>query len=538
MKCKLKGGSIVMSNVIKIKNTISVFCLLFIMIFVFAGNGLASDDPKFGGTLRVAIVGHPPTLDVHINTGFMAGTIGMNIFEGLYTFNSNYEPVPFLVKESETKDEGKHIILHLREGVLFHNGKELTSEDVVASLNRWGKHGPKGQMLFNYIDRVEASDKYTVNMYFKEIFSPWKNLFAFFDGPVIYPKEVMDVTGAEPVKVDNYIGTGPFEFVEWQEGRQIVLKRFENYVAKESEPDGWDGNRVAYFDEIHFFPVEDSGTRFNGVKAGDYDYAMQIESDFYADALDDPDILPILNEGAKSQFMFFNSKSGIMKDNYELRRAIQACLEMDKALSVGFGGPDGLWKLNGAIYPPGTFWYANGGLEHYNQANVEKAKELAVKAGYNGETIRFMTTTSYAGHYESCVVLAQQLEDAGFNIDLQMYDWATLTSRRADPELWDIFHTRHGMVPDPILYTFLSDDYPGWWVTERRLELTSQLVKTIEAEERHKIWDDIQSLLYEEVPVIKIGDTYEFNIASPRMKGIGELSMIFIQFWGQWFGDN
>ena len=517
------------------RNIVLGLSLCFVLLLLFSGMGLAVDSPKFGGTLRVAMVGPPPTLDVHINTGFMAGTIGMHIFEGLYTFDSNFKPIPFLVKDSETKNDGKLVILRLREGVLFHNGKELTSEDVVASLNRWGEYGPKGQLLYKYIDKVESVDKYTVNIYFKEIFSPWKNLFAYFDGPVIYPKEVMDVTGSEPVKVENYIGTGPYKFVKWQEGRQIILKRFDDYVARDDEADGWGGKRVAYFDEIDFFPVEDSGTRFNGVKAGDYDYAMQIESDFYDDARKDPDIVTVLNEGAKSQFMFFNSKAGIMKDNFKLRRAIQSCLEMDKALSVGFGGLEGLWKLNGSIYPSGTFWYSEGGIENYNQGNPEKAKELAKEAGYNGEVIRFLTTTSYAGHYESCVVLAQQLEKAGFNIDLQICDWATLVSRRADPELWEIFHTRHGMVPDPILYTFLSDSYPGWWVTDKRLELTDQLVKISGFEERHNIWDEIQTLLYEEVPVIKIGDTYEFNIASPKVKGIGKFpSMIFFPFWGLW----
>jgi len=516
------------------RNNILCLSLCFVILLVFNGIGFAADAPNFGGTLRCAIIDTPPSLDQQVITSDLATSIAQHIFEGLYTFDSTYKPVPFLVKNSEVKNEGKLIVLHLREGVLFHNGKELTSEDVVASLNRWGEFGARGPVLYNNIDKVESAGKYTVNMYFKNVFAPWKNLLAFINGgPTILPKEVMDAAGGEPIKIEDYIGTGPYKFEEWQSGRFISLKRFDDYVGTNEAADGYAGERIAYFDELRFIPVNDMATRINGVKAGDYDYAERISGDFYNELDKDPNVAVVVNEGASSGMMFFNSKAGIMKDNFKLRQALEASLDMEPVLQSAIG-PEGLWKLNGSISPQGTTWYSEGGIEKYSQGNIEEAKKLAKEAGYNGEQIRFMVTTSYPIHYASVVVIAQQLSEAGFNIDLQIYDWATLVSKRIKPELWDIFFTTHGFVPDPILYTFMSNAYPGWWMTEKRLDLTEKFVKSIDSEERSKIWDEIQTLLYEEVPIIKTGDAFNYDIASPELQGIGKTSLIWPKFWGTW----
>lgn len=508
------------------------FCLLFVVLL---GGISFSEEGNFGGTLRYAMIDTPPSLDQHVITADLTTTITQHIFEGLYTFDSSYAPVPLLAKDSEVKNDGKLIVINLRQGVLFHNNKELTAEDVVASLVRWGKYGVRGPVLFNHIDKVEAAGKYKVNLYFKEPFAPWKNLMAFINGgPVIYPREVVENADAKPIPREGYIGTGPYKFSEWSADRYILLERFENYVNREEEADGYGGNRVAFFDKIKFIPVPDEMTRVNGVKAGDYDYAERIPGDFYTSLEKDPSINVIVNSGAQVGMMFFNSKSGMMKDNFKLRRALLAAIDMEPVLRSAVG-PEGLWELNGSITPSGTKWYSEAGVQNYSQADAEKAKQLAKEAGYNGEKITFMVTTSYLAHYNSCIIIAKQLSLAGFNIDLQIYDWATLVSRRGKPELWDIFFTTHGFVPDPILYTFLSNTYPGWWMTDKRLELTDKFSKTMEFEERYKIWNEIQKLVYEEVPIIKTGDMFGYDIASTKIEGLKETSLIWPKLWGIWY---
>jgi peptide/nickel transport system substrate-binding protein len=164
---------------------------------------------------------------------------------------------------------------------------------------------------------------------------------------------------------------------------------------------------------------------------------------------------------------------------------------------------------------------------------MEQAKKLAAEAGYNGEPIRFMVSSSYPLHYDTGQVYDQQLKNAGINIDFQVYDWPTLVNRRADAGLWDMFETTHGAMPDPILYTFMNDNYPGWWVSPEKEKLEAAFTGTTNPDERKQIWADIQALVYEQVPVIKPGDVFLFDIASANLQGLDDTqAMFWPKFWG------
>ena len=125
-----------------------------------------------GGTLHYATVGEPPSLDQQVVTSDLATTIAHHIFEGLYTFDANYEPRPLLASGEEVSDDGKIITIHLRQGVKFHDGQAMTSADVVASLKRWGEHGSRGKLLFSNVSEVSAPDEYSVKLTFNSTFGP------------------------------------------------------------------------------------------------------------------------------------------------------------------------------------------------------------------------------------------------------------------------------------------------------------------------------------------------------------------------------
>jgi peptide/nickel transport system substrate-binding protein len=229
--------------------------------------------------------------------------------------------------------------------------------------------------------------------------------------------------------------------------------------------------------------------------------------------------------------MFFNSKEGIFKGNYKLRQALLAAMSMEPALQVAIG-PKELWKTTGSFMPDTTEWHSGAGVDKYSQNNAELAKKLAGEAGYKGEKIVFMASSSYKFHYDSTLVLVKQLQDAGFNVDHQIYDWATLVSKRGDATQWDIFFTHHGFVPDPVLFSFMSTAYPGWWETEKKVALAKEFVETMDFAARKAVWDKIQALVYEEVPVAKLGDHFSYDIYSPKVQGLSESSLIWPKFWG------
>ena len=508
----------------------SVAALALIAIFAFSG--LAWAAPEKGGVLRFAMIDEPPSLDQQMVTSDLGTMIAQHMFEGLYCFNSKYEAAPLLAQGEEILEDGKVIVITLREGVKFHNGKVMDAEDVLASLNRWGKVGTRGPVLFNNIEKIEAVGKNQIKMTLKQPFAPWKNLLAFTNGgPVIYPKDIADTADKNFIPADQYVGTGPYKFAEHNPGRYISLVRFDDYSSRTEPEDGYFGKRVALFDELRFIPVPDVGTRVNGVKAGDYDYAEQIPGDLYDSLKDDSSVKITVSQGATQVFLFVNTSVGIFKDNFKLRQALLAALDMEAAQQATFG-PQALWSMSGSLMPSTTPWYSEAGVARYNQANVELAKKLAAEAGYKGEKITYLSTSSYKYMYDFNTVLSQNLSDAGFNIDLQVFDWATLVSKRGDPEQWNLFLTGHGFIPDPSLFTFMSEAYPGWWTTETKRALAKEFSETIDPVKRKEVWEKIQTLVYEEIPIMKSGFHFVYYIYSPKLEGVGESALIWPQFWG------
>tara|TARA_B100001057_G_scaffold497071_1_gene600219 strand:+ start:1592 stop:3202 length:1611 start_codon:yes stop_codon:yes gene_type:complete len=484
-----------------------------------------------GGTMRYATVGEPPSLDQHVVTSDLATTIAHHMFEGLYTFNAANAPVGLLATGETISDDGKKITISLRQGVKFHNGQDMTSADVVASLKRWGEHGSRGGLLFGNVEGVEADGDYKVVIKLNTAFGPWKNLMAFINGgPAIYPASVMEAAGKEPIQPEQYIGTGPYKFSEWKPNRHVELVRFESYSSPDGSADGYAGKRDAKFDTLRFIPVPDVGTRVAGLRAGDYDYAESIPGDLYADLDADPNVKTILNGGPIFGLVFLNSKDGPLKENFALRRAIQTAINKTPALQVAIG-PEGLWRANGSFLPEGNVWHTDSGAENFSMGDAAKAKSMAEAAGYTGDPIKFMVSTNYPFHYDTAIVYTKQLAQAGFNIDLQVYDWATLIEKRAQPDQWDLFFTHHGFVPDPILISVMNDNYPGWWTTDEKAKLKAKFTASSDPAERKAIWSDIQALIYEQVPTMKTGDVYTYNIASTGLNGLGEATLIWPHFW-------
>ena len=101
------------------------------------GSEKQAEQKEYKDELNIALTAQPPTLDTALTVSAVALDTAGNIFERFYTLNANYEPVPALAESVERSEDGLTYTFALRQGVKFHNGKEMTSEDVVASMNRW-----------------------------------------------------------------------------------------------------------------------------------------------------------------------------------------------------------------------------------------------------------------------------------------------------------------------------------------------------------------------------------------------------------------
>ena len=283
------------------------------------------------------------------------------------------------------------------------------------------------------------------------------------------------------------------------------------------------GRAIANFDAIRFIPVPDVGTRVSGVQAGDYDYAEFISGDLYDTLKSDPAINVHRNGAPLFGLFFMNSESRDSEGEFRAAAGDPDRLQgRSRPCSVSFG-PKALWEADGSIYPKGNPWYTEAGVQQsYNVGNAAKAKQMAKDAGYDGAPIRLLVSTNYQAHFDQATVFTKQLADAGINVQMMVVDWATLLKMRGQAEQWDIFVTHHGFVPDPILITFMNESYPGWWNTPEKAKLTAAFTGTADPAAREKIWAELQALFYEQVPAIKVGNAYSYDIASKKLKGMGD----------------
>src|SRR6266704_1811198 len=146
-----------------------VSLLLVIGLVAMTGLEARAQTPKKGGVLKVAVLGDPPTLDSHWTTANFVEIITQHIYESLYTLDQNYQPIPVLAEAlPAVSADGLTYTVKLRQGIKFHNGKEMTSDDVVPSIRRWSQRAVNGKSLFAQVADWKAVDKYTVQFKLKE----------------------------------------------------------------------------------------------------------------------------------------------------------------------------------------------------------------------------------------------------------------------------------------------------------------------------------------------------------------------------------
>jgi peptide/nickel transport system substrate-binding protein len=513
---------------VRVFKSLGLLTVVVTVVCLTAGPGDAQ-TPKKGGVLRVGMIGEPPTLDAHATTAVITREIGINMFEGLYALDARYQPAPLLADGHDVLDGGRRYAIRLRKDVKFHNGKTLTSADVVASLNRWGATASTGKAIFKTVEAVEAKGPDAIEIRLKAPSASLLTVLAQVDSAaVIYPKDVIDAAAGGPLK--EFVGTGPFRFVEHRPDRHIKLARFDGYAARAEPSSGLAGRRTAHVDEILFMPVPDYATRQAGMLTGEYDYIQQVKPDQVERLRSAPGVEPVVVKPYGWATIVFNTKQGLMSD-VKLRQAAQAALDVEPMMLAGLGHKD-FYRIDPGIFFQELPWHSRAGAALYNQRDKDKARRLLKEAGYAGQPMRWIVTTEYEHHYKPAVVAKSQLEAVGFKIDLQVSDWATVVQRRNKPELWDAFSTAFVFVPEPATSAQVLCDWPGWWCSPEKDQLLQAMGRELDFKKRYAMWEKVQAIFYSEAPRLKIGDY--FRLDARRRDVAGYEPGPYMHFWNVW----
>ncbi|WP_058303611.1 ABC transporter substrate-binding protein [Gorillibacterium timonense] len=462
-----------------------------------AGNSTAPSEATqsqtFKNELNIAVTAQPPTLDTAITVSAITFDISGNIFEQLYTLNANYEPVPQLAESVETSTDGLTYTFALRHGVKFHNGKEMTAEDVVASMNRWLTTNSRAKLLLPNA-KFEQVDPYSVKLTVEKATSDVLLLLSSHaQFPSIMPKEAVESATADGIK--EYIGTGPYKFKEWKQDQYISLEKFDDYQGVTAEASGYSGAKEAPTKTLTFHFVSDASTRIAGIKTGKYDVAASIPSESYDELAANTKIeLHTYPGGALTAFL--NTSNGLLASNDKYRQAILAALNDEEISLASYVKPELYSLAPGFMNPKQAQWSTDAGGELYNQANTDKAKQLLKEAGYNGQEITLLTTKDYAEMYTATLVIQEQLTKIGMKVKVDNYDFPTFLETKGDRSKWDLFVASTGYQLTPPQILAVNPDWAGL----NNETVKNSVVAIREAatpEDAKKQWENVQKTLYE-----------------------------------------
>jgi peptide/nickel transport system substrate-binding protein len=490
--------------------------------------GSSSGQTKQGGVLKVAIGSDPQTLDWMATSDTLAKMIGMNIFEPLFGYNQDFEVKPMLAESYDVSSDGKTYTIKLRKGVHFHNGSTMKAEDVVASLKRWGRPAISGigAETFEHVKDVKAVDDETVRIDLKDEYKLLiENMAALKNAMVVLPADIANAAGDDKLTDDQLIGTGPYQLKELKSGQEVTLQRFKDYTPRDQDNGGTlAGIKTPHLDEIQFQVVKDPQVRVDGMVTGKYDYAEKVPFDLYKTIQSHHDLQPITFMDGYLTLMLNQSRPPF--DNVKVRKAVNAALDKKSIGQAVYGNPK-FYELNGALFSKDQkSLYVEKGTEGYQAYDPKKAKQLLKEAGYEGESIDLAAAPSKDDHYKMAQIAAQQLRKVGFNVRVKSQEWATLLNTQEDKKGWKMMAMGWSPRFSPTELTMLTPDSfeSGWYQGKRWESLLDQWGATTDADQQKKILGEMNQLVYDEMPFIKILDRTQLDAISTRVKGF--------QAWG------
>ncbi len=501
--------------------------------------------PVQGGSLTIQISGDPGGLDQNASYSIEAVNISELIFEKLFALDASNTPHPMLVDTYDLSDDRKTYTFHLREGVTFSDGKPLTSEDVVESLNYWMRVNGQGKIVAGDVESLEATDDLTVTL---KLTKPRYPLIVELTGvgTGILEADVAKGLDATGFTQEQAIGTGPYKLESWDPNEQLTVVRNDAYSSLADEESGYAGAKHAYLDSITFKIVADPDAVKNGLLTGQWLYASPTP-DSYPELKANPDLVVNTLSGGNLNLLVLNHAfEGSIFSKSEARDALSLVLDKPGIMAATGGSPD-LTVESAALTPEAsTIMYSTAGDAEYAKHDPDKAKELFAKAGYSDDKpIQILTTNAFPAFQAWATLVQDQLSSIGVKSEIQAYDFVTMLAQwQGYPDKWDIVPIFfNGDFPSPGQMNVLQSaaapatETHGEIADDRSQDLLAALADYNEvdnADDAHKIMDTITEIVARDKPAIILGMTRPYAAYSPKLKGYDNYWYVF---WNSWIAE-
>ncbi|AYY12525.1 peptide/nickel transporter substrate-binding protein [Actinobacteria bacterium YIM 96077] len=491
-------------------------------------------EPVVGGNLTVAIPSDPQSLDAAVNPTQVAVHLANTLYEKLFDVDEDNQAHPMLVDDYTISDDRLTYTFTLRDDVTFHDGHPLTAEDVVASLERWQEFNRTGQMIAPDIESIEAVDELTVELTLNTPRYPLIDELAS-PGSEIFRAELIEDVGAEGFEQEGAVGTGPYQLKSWEVGQEIVLERFDEYKSRSEEDlGGLAGAKHAYLDTITFTVVGDQDALINGLLTDQWQHIMPTP-DHYEQLKNDPNVVVSTLSGGDLNVIVPNHDESSIFSDKQARHALNLAIDK-QAINAATGGSPEIVEEHGAfVSKDNVDFYSTEGSEVYEAYDPEKAKQMFTEAGLEeGDTLRIVTSNTFPQFNQWAVLLQDQLGELGYNVQIDPYDFTTMLDILQEEE-WDIttlffngFLNSPQQMPPLTLGAMNSSGSP------EMDQLLADYNAATSEEEAKAVVDEMQALVWEELPVIVLSSAKPWAAYSPKLKGYDDYWRVF---WNSWLEE-
>jgi peptide/nickel transport system substrate-binding protein len=332
-------------------------------------------------------------------------------FEAPIRMSDSGDFEPWLAESWEQAEDGLSVTLHLRSGIKFHNGRELTADDVVWAVDhaRNTEYGHHLSDRFQTVTSAVKLDAYTVRINYSQRTASQLDALARL---YIFPQEALGGIATLP------IWTGPFKFTEWIPGDSLTLDRFEDY---------WRAG-FPYLDKIVVRPILATEARLDNLRTNAIDLLMNVPLVELADLATEEGLLVGAEPPGFSFYAFIMNINVPPFDSVLVRQAFNYAINRQEIANIAFHGQA---ETVTVPYPPMSWAYAED-LTTYYTYDPEKAKALLAEAGYPaGFSIKMLVQGTDGPHLDQALVYQQQLAAIGVEVELVPTEI---------PEYWELLY--------------------------------------------------------------------------------------------------
>ncbi|MGX9691600.1 ABC transporter substrate-binding protein [Achromobacter anxifer] len=390
-----------------------------------AGAAWAQSAPP----LRISLTADIRSTEPGVNRDSNSDAVVLHIVEGLVAYGEDAEVRPLLAKSVDISPDGKTYTFKLRDGIKFHNGKPMSSADVLWTWQHYTAANSGWRCASEFDGRgavkvtgVEAPDTQTVVYHIDKPSSLFLATLARADcgGTGILSKDSVRADGSW----DKPIGTGPFELAEWKRGEYVRLTKFAGYSNLDGKRDGYTGSKRPLVDEVHFLIVPDDSTAKAALQRGNIDIIEDVSNSDVPVLQATPNVkvahAPVMSMTA----LLMQTKDPVLA-NPKMRQALAHAIDYQQLAAAV---TEGLAQPNNSIVPLVSPYHDAAQKQGWNY-DPALAQKLLGEAGYKGQGLTILTTKRYPQSYNSAVIIQAMLQAVGVKAQLSVVEWATQLDR-------------------------------------------------------------------------------------------------------------